>query len=323
MDRRAFLAAVAALSAMRQASAQQRRLPRVAVIVAQPIPNELQQAFELAMRDLGYANGKTIELEFRSAEGNPDRFATIAADLVRRRPDVIVSGGGAPSARAVMKVTTTIPIVFPASGDPIGEGLVKSLTRPGGNVTGISTLAFEVSAKRLQLLREMRPHLQRVAIIRDPNMRNRVDQIGAVEGAAKSLGIKLHELTPRKPDDYEDAFVSAKKANAEALMVLPSSAFGASRQLLVQLAAKHGLLTIWEHRQFTDVGGLMSYGPDFTDLYRSAARYVDKILKGAKPADLPVEQASRQELVVNLQAAKAQGIAIPGPMLARADHIIQ
>ena len=323
MHRRSFLAAVAALGLSGNATAQRAKMARVGLMLAPPIPNPLMQAFQQAMRELGYVEGKNLLLDARSAEGRSERFPAMAADLVRLDPDVIVAGGGVPSVRAAMKATSTIPIVFPSSNDPVGEGLVKSLTRPGGNVTGHSNLGFEISAKRVQLLKEMLPRLRRVALFQDPTMRTGIDQVGAARRAADSLGIELLPLDPKGPEEYAEAFAAAKQRGAEALIVLPSSSFSAHRRRLIELAAEHKLPTVWEHRLFTDAGGVVSYGPDFTDLYRGAARYVDKILKGAKPTDLPVEQVTKLELVINLKAAKAQGIGIPGTLLVRADRVIQ
>lgn len=275
------------------------------------------------MRELDYVEGQSVEFDFRSAEGRPERFPSLAADVVKTSPDVIVSGGGTASARAAMRATKTIPIVFPASGDPVGEGLVQSLSRPGSNATGFSINSLEVSGKRVQLIKELIPRVKRVAIFQDPVLRSGVDQIGATEEAARGLGIQIMVLSPSRPEDYESNYATAKTAGANALIVLPSSSFNANRKKLIPLSAQHGLPTIWENRLFSEDGGLISYGVDIVDLYRAAARYVDKLLKGAKPADLPVERASRFELVINLKAARAQGVTIPPSLLVRADQIIE
>jgi putative ABC transport system substrate-binding protein len=234
-----------------------------------------------------------------------------------------VSGGGTPSARAAMRLTKSIPIVFPASADPVGEGLVASLARPGGNVTGFSILGREISGKRVQLIKDLHPRVKRIAIFQDSVLRSGVDQIGATEEAARESGIQIMVLSPSRPEDYESNYTIAKNAAADPLIVLPSSSFNANRKALIALSAKHRILTVWEHRQFTQDGGLVSYGADITDLYRQTARYVDRILKGAKPADLPVEQATKLELVINLKAAKALGLKIPPPLLVRADQVIE
>ena len=324
MRRRRFLGGIAGFALLGPARAQPAgRIPRIGVIVVPGMPNPMAQAFERGLRELGYDPPRNIHIEYRSAEGRPERFPALAADLVRLRPDVILAGGGAPSARAVMKATSTIPIVFPASGDPIGEGLVKSLSRPGGNVTGLSILSVELSAKRLQLLRELLPHLKRAAVLQDLAMRTTLDQVSATQKAAADLAMELQVLSVQSPEQYDGAFATAKSAGTDALIVLPSSAFNANRPQLIRLATKHALPALWEHRLFTESGGLISYGTDIPDLYRRAAGYVDRILKGAKPADVPVERATKIELVINLNTAKALGIVVAQTLLVRADEVIQ
>jgi putative ABC transport system substrate-binding protein len=324
MRRRTALFALAGLVTAPVLRAQQRaKVPRVAVLTAPPLPNPMTEAFRRGMRELGYSEGQTLELDLRSANGRPERFPALAAEAVKANPDVILAGGGTPSARAAMRATKSIPIVFPASGDPVAEGLVRSLARPGGNVTGFSIVAPEISGKRVQLIRDLLPGVKLIAILQDPVLRAGYDQVGATEEAARELGIRILTLSPAKPEDYETNYAIAKSAGADALVVLPSSAFNANRTQLVALSAKHRLPTVWEHRQFVESGGLASYGPDIIELYRSAARYVDRILKGAKPADLPVERAAKFDLVVNLRTAKSQGLTVPQSVLVRADHVIQ
>lgn len=323
MNRRKVMIALAGVWATPLLRAQRPKLPLVAVMTSPAVPNILTEAFRRGMQELGYQEGKTVEFHFRSAEGRPERFPSVAAELIKLKPDVILSGGGTPSARAAMRATKSIPIVFPASGDPVAEGLVQSLARPGGNVTGFSILAPEVSGKRVQLIRELFPRAKLVAILQDPVMRAGYDQIGATEEAARELGMQILTLSPARPEDYESNYAIAANARADALIVLPSSSFNANRQRLITLSEKHALPTVWEHRQFAQAGGLVSYGPDITELYRAAARYVDRILKGAKPADLPVERASKFELVVNLKTAKRLGLAVPQPVLVRADEVIR
>ena len=324
MRRRRAVIALAAMGAAPLAYGQSRgKLPRVTLMTSPPLPNPLAEAFRRGMRELGYREGQTFELDVRSANGRSERFPALAADVVKAGPDVIVSGGGTPSVRAAMRATKSIPIVFPASGDPVAEGLVQSLARPGGNVTGFSILAPEVSGKRVQLIKDLAPRVKLIAILQDPVLRAGYDQIGATEEAARELGIRILTLSPAKPEDYDSNYGIAKTAGADALIVLPSSSFNANGERLVSLSDKHRLLTVWEHRQFAQAGGLVSYGPDITELYRACARYVDRILKGAKPADLPVERASKFELVVNLKTAKAQGVTIPQAVLIRADHVIE
>lgn len=322
MDRRRFvLVALAAIGVPDIAGAQQsRKIPKIGVMMVLPIPNALMKSFGERLRELGYVEGQNIQVEYRSADGRPERFPALAAEFVRLNVDVIVSGGGAPAVRAARQATSTIPIVFPALADPIAIGAVNSLARPGGNVTGISMRDSEMSAKRLQLLREILPKLKRVAVLRDPKGAAEAD---ALQNAARSLGIELQLFVASIPEQFDAAFDAARKANAEALIVLPSGTFAAHHQLLVDLAMRNRMASVWEQRQFTDAGGLLSYGPDFQDNWRIAARYVDRILKGAKPAEMPVEQATKFELTINLKTAKVLGITIPNSLLVRADQVIQ
>ena len=323
MDRRRVLLGLTALGAAPLVLAQRPKLPRVAVFTSPPLPNSLVDAFKRGMQEMGYVEGRNVEYLFYSAEGRAERFPRIAAEAVKSAPDVILSGGGAPSARAAMRATTSIPIVVPASSDPVGEGLVQSLARPGGNVTGFSILAPEVSGKRVQLVRELVPGAKRTVILQDPVLRGGIDQMSATEEAARALGMQTMVLSPAKPEEYETNYTIAKSASADALIALPSSNFSANRQRLIALSAKHGLPSIWEQRLFAESGGLVSYGADIVDLYRASARYVDKLLKGAKPTDLPVERASKFELVLNLRTAKAQGVVVPQAVLIRADKVIE
>lgn len=324
MKRRSVILALAATAGSGLVRGQQvRKPPHVAVMTASSLPNPMIEAFRRGMRELGYVEGQTVELDIRSANGRAERFPALAAEMVNGRPDVILAGGGTPAARAALRATQSIPIVFPASADPIGGGLVHSLARPGGNITGFSLLAPEMSAKRLELIRGLVPAVKLVAMLQDPVLRTGYDQIGATEEAARQLGIQILTLSPAKPEDYESNYAIAKSAGADALIVLPSSSFNANARRLVALSDKHRLPTVWEHRQFTQSGGLVSYGPDVVELYRAAARYVDRILKGAKPADLPVQRASKFDLVINLKTAKSQGITIPQSLLLRADEVIR
>ena len=323
MQRRTVVVALAGIVAAPLARAQGKRLPRVAVMTSPSVPNSLTDAFGRGMKELGYVEGKSFELKLYSAEGRPERFPALATEVVKANPDVIVSGGGTPAARAAMRATKSIPIVVPASGDPVGEGLVQSLARPGGNVTGYSILSPEVSGKRVQLIKELLPIVKRIGVFQDPVLRGGVDQISATEEAARELGIQVVALSPAKPEDYESNYQILKNAGVEGLIVLPSSSFNANRQRLIALSEKYRLITIWEHREFPRSGGLVSYGVDITELYRAAARYVDRILKGAKPADLPVERASKFDLVINVRAAKALDLTIPQSLLLRADEVVR
>ena len=324
MKRRALLLALAAMGLPSLARAQQpMKLPRVAVLTAPPLPNPMIDAFRRGMRELGYIEGQNVEIDVRSANGRTERFPALAAETLKSDPRVIVAGGGTPSARAAMRATKSIPIVFPASGDPVAEGLVGSLARPGGNVTGFSIVAPEISGKRVQLIKDLLPGTKLIAILQDPVLRAGYDQVGATEQAARESGVQILTLSPAKPEEYESNYAIAKNARADALIVLPSSAFNANRQKLVALSGKYRLPTVWEHRQFAESGGLISYGPDIPELYRAAARYVDRILKGANPAELPVERASKFDLVVNLRTARAMGLTIPQSVLVRADRVIE
>jgi putative tryptophan/tyrosine transport system substrate-binding protein len=324
MRRRSFLTGVAALTMVHCARASaQSKMPLVGVMLATPVAGPFAAAFRQGLKDLGYADGKNIRLELRSAEGRPERFAQMAAELVRLKPDVIVAGGGAPGIQAARRATNTIPIVFPAGGDPVTEGYVQSLARPGGNITGLSILESEINIKRVQVLRELMPKVQRIALLIDPLGGVAAQQIGTVQRAASELGLELQVLTGTTPDAFEAGLQSVRRERAEALIVAASSTFSAHRKRLIDLVAREKIITVWEHREFPLSGGLLSYGPDIADLYRTAARYVDRILRGAKAGDLPVEQASKLELVINLPTAKALGLTIPGPLLVRADQVIQ
>lgn len=318
----AGLAGVAACVLPRLAGSQGRKMPLIGVVLAPAIPNRFMETLRAGLSELGYIEGKTVRVEWRSAEGRPERFQPIARELVALRPDVIVAGGGSPAVRAAMDATRDIPIVFPASGDPVGDGLVASLARPGGNVTGTSILTDEMNAKRVELLKALQPGITRAALLVDPKLRSSYDQLSAARQAAKALGIELQVLRPAGPEEYDGAFAQAKRG-AEVMIVLPSSSFNANRRRLIALAAEHGLVTMWEHREFTMAGGLVSYGPDFGEMYRVTARKVARILEGASPADLPIEQATKLELVINLRTAKAQRVTIPPTLLVRADHLVE
>jgi putative tryptophan/tyrosine transport system substrate-binding protein len=296
------------------------RVPRVGVLTFGGPGTPGVEAFRQGLRELGYVEGTSIALEFRHAERKPDLAPEFAAELVRLPVDVLVTTGSE-GIRALQRETSTIPIVGATIGDAVDAGFVKSLARPGGNVTGLSFLSTELSAKRLELLKEALPALTRVAVIRDP--RSLAGQVRATETTARSLGLRLQILEVRGPGEFEGAFAAAKEARAEGLSVLGSPILSAHRKALVELAAKHRLPAIYFWREFVEDGGLMSYAPSLSDLWRRTATYVDKILKGAKPADLPVEQPTKFELVVNLRTAKALGLTIPPSILVRADQVIE
>lgn len=325
MNRRLFLASAAALAAPRVVRGQQQKIPLIGVMLASAVDGPFARALRQGLSELGYVEGRNIRLEFRTTGGRPERFSHIAQEIVRLKPDVIVSGGGGPAARAAMAATRVIPIVVPATADPVFEGLVKSLARPGGNVTGLSILSEQINAKRLQVLKELLPKATRAGLLADPKMgsMNADAAVKATQRAAETFGIRLEVLRAGAPEEFAAAFGAAKASAVDALIVAPSSTYNVHRKALIELAAQHRLIVIWEHRQFAMSGGLLSYGPDIAELYRSAARYVHEILKGAKPADLPVQQATKFELVVNMKTAKTLGLAVPTALLLRADEVIQ
>jgi putative tryptophan/tyrosine transport system substrate-binding protein len=287
----------------------------------------MPEAFRQGLRDLGYVEGRNFVIEYRGAEGKPERLPALAAELVALKVDVIVAGGGTPGVLAAKQATKTIPIVF-ASGasDPVSSGLVTSLARPGGNVTGLTGLGPELVGKVLELLTQAVPGVSRVAALWQPGAfgeRTEKDMLKGAEDTGRALGVRLQFVEARGPDDFDRAFSDMTRARAGALTVLGSAMLFNERRRLVDLAAKHRLPAVYPWRDGVDAGGLMSYGPNGPDLFRRAAAYVDKILKGANPADLPVEQPTKFELVINLKTAKALGLTIPPPVLGRADHVIE
>ena len=279
--------------------------------------------FRQGLRELGYVEGKNIVIEFRSANGKLDRLPALAAELVRLKVDIIVTPG-APVTRAAKEATVTIPIVMTQVGDPVASGFVSSLARPGGNITGLSTLAPELWGKRLELLKEIVPRLTRVAVFGTSTTPDNAPSLKEVELAAKALKVKLQFLDVLDPKDIETAFRAASKGRAEAvLMMVPGGIAGAHRTQIADLAVKSRLAVIYGGRGSVEAGGLVSYGVNVNDLDRRAATYVDKILKGRTPADLPVEQPMKFEFIINLKAAKAIGLTIPPNVLVRADKVIR
>jgi len=328
MDRRAFVTgSLTLLAAPLAAEAQQAaKIARIGILgfnlAAAP---HLPEAFRQGLRDLGYVEGHNFVIEYRDAEGKPERLPALAAELAALKVDVILVGG-TPQALAAMQATRTLPLVLAGAGDPVTSGLVTSLARPGGNVTGLSNLAPELVGKRLELLKQAVPGVSRVAVLWHPGglgERTEKDMLKEAEVAARALGVRLQVVEARGPGDLDRAVSDMTRARAGALTVVPSAMLLGERRRLVDLAAKNRLPTVYPWREGVDAGGLMSYGPDFADLYRRAATYVDKILKGAKPADLPIEQPTKFELVINLKTAKALGLTIPQSLLLRADEAIQ
>jgi len=331
MDRRRFIGTVASgllaapLAAEAQQAAKIARIGYLNVNAASANPR-LFEAFRQGLRDLGYVEGRNLLIEFRSTEGKSERLQVLAAELVTLRIDVFVTGGGTLAALAAQRATGSIPIVFNSVGDPVASGLVASLARPGANITGLSLLFPELVGKCLELLKQAVPGVGRVAVLFQPGAvpeRSERDILKGAEVAAQALGVGLQTVEARGPADLDRAFADMVRARADALTVLSTPMFLSERRHLADLAAARRLPTVFSFREYVEAGSLMSYGPDIADMSRRAATYVDKILKGAKPADLPVEQPTKFELVINLKTAKDLGLTIPQSVLARADEVIQ
>jgi len=301
------------------------KVPRVGILHPRTRSDASPQtdAFLQGLRELGWVDGKSVVVEYRWADGRSDRLPELVADLVRLKVDVILAGSTAVAVEA-KNATGTIPIVMATGGDPVGLGLVASLARPGANITGLSfSVGMETAGKGLELLKETVPHLRRVAVLLNPANPARELAIRYLQVAARSLSMQLQLLEARGPNEFESAFAAMRRERAEALFVALDPFFGIHRAQLRDLAAKSRLPAMYGSREYPEGGGLMSYGPDYRDSFRRAATYVDKILKGAKPADLPIEQPTRFELVINLKTAKALGLAIPQSLLLRADQVIE
>ncbi len=308
-----------------RAEAQQpAKVPRIGFELDTPASALMArtEAFRQGLRELGYEEGKNIVIEWRFAEGKFDRLPELAAELVRLKVDVIVSPGPTLT-RVVKEATSTIPIVMAQDTDPVGSGFVASLAHPGGNITGLSALAPEMSGKQLELLKEIVPRLSRVTIIGNSANPGDAQALRETVLAAGAYEIYLRYLDVQDPKGIETTFRAATKGRADAVLLLGNPILNAHRKQIVDLAAKHRLPATYARPEFIDAGGLMYYGTNYNDLYRRAATYVDKILKGAKPADLPVEQPTKFEFIINLKAAKQIGLTIPHKVLARADRIIR
>src|SRR5215510_3116040 len=278
------------------------------------------EAFRLGLRELSYVEGKNIVIEWRSADGKVDRLSALAAELVGLKVAVIVTSGGALTRRA-KEATSTIPIVMTNDPDPVGDGFVASLARPGGNITGLSTFVPELSGKRLEILREVVPELSRVAVLGSSGATGYAQTLREIEPAAKAFKMQLQFLDVLHAKDIETAFRAASKGRAQGVLTLNSAILGSQRAQIAELAVEKRLPVMYHLSDFVEVGGLMSYGVNIPDLSRRAATYVDKILKGAKPGDIPVEQPTKFELVINLKTAKALGLTIPQSLLLRADQV--
>jgi putative ABC transport system substrate-binding protein len=298
------------------------KVPRIGFLVF--VSSEARyRGFQQGLRELGYREGRNIAIEFRSADGSLERLSDLADELARLHVEVIVAGS-TPGAKAAQRATSTIPIVMANVGDPIGVGLVASLARSGGHITGLTTMSEDLGGKRLELLREVVPKLRRIGVLWDQDNPGNPRLLKELKSAAESLGADVRSLPIRPPvPEIEKAFGTAKNWRADALIVADDSLLFSNRTRIIALAARHRLPAVYGYREFPDAGGLLAYGPNRYDMYRRAAAYVDKILKGAKPADLPVEQPMRFELVVNLKTAKALGLTIPQSVLIRPDQVIQ
>jgi putative ABC transport system substrate-binding protein len=301
------------------------KVPRIGYLGSKVLSPQNHAAFLQGLRDLGYIEGRNVVIEYRDPVGKYDRLPGLAAELVALKVDVIVVTS-TPSTLAAKQATETIPIVFTWAADPVGSGLVASLARPGGNVTGLSLLAPELVGKRVELLKQVVPGASRIAALSHPGDYGKGvenEMLREADVAARALGMRLQVVQARGPEDFDRAFSDMTKARADAVTVQSTNIFFIERRRLADLAAKHRLPAIFLVREFVDAGGLMSYGANVADLHRRAATYVDKILKGAKPGDLPVEQPTKFELVINLKTAKAIGLTIPSAVLARADQVIE
>jgi putative ABC transport system substrate-binding protein len=299
-----------------------KKVPRIGFLGSGSVSSMASrtQSFQQGLRDLGYVEGQNIIIDYRFAEGSDHRFPALTVELLRFNPDVLITSGS-PGTRALMKATRSIPIVMAAIGDAVGSGFVKSLAQPGGNVTGLSFLDPDITTKRLEILKETLPRVGRVAVLRYAG--SGTQSLNATLATARLLKLQVQMFEIRGADELDGTFVAAKKFGAEAVNVLASAILFAHRTRLVELSAHHRLPGIYENKEFPEAGGLMSYGANIDDLYQRAATYVDKILKGAKPADLPVEQPTKFEFFINLKTAKQMGLTIPPNVLARADRVIK
>jgi len=318
-----FVVVLLAVAVVAEAQ-QAKKVPRIGVLIAlSPAAISARiEAFRRGLKELGYIEGKNIVIEERSAEGKADRLPGLAAELVRLPVDVIVAGGPAATGPA-KAATSTIPIVMTTDSDPVASGFVASLARPGGNITGLSTLSPELSGKQLELLKEIVPKLSRVAVIGNSTEPGNAESLSTMQLAAGALATQLQFLEVRSPKDIENAVSAIKKERARALIALRNVAISTHRKRFAELVAKSRLPAMYSIREFIDAGGHMFYGANLSDSWRRAATYVDKILKGTKPADLPVEQPKKFEFIINLKAAKQIGLTIPPNVLARADKVIK
>ncbi len=325
MERRAFIGTLTGglLAAPLAVWAQQAgKIPRVGYLSPVSVHAPGHVVFRQSLRELGYVEGQNVMFQERFADGHPERMPALAAELVRQEVDVIVAASP-PAIRAAREATQKIPIVMITGDDPVQSGFVASLARPGGNITGVTFLFVDLFAKNMELLKQLLPGLRRVALLWDPTMPTTTEDLSKVGAAARTLGLNLQVVAARGMTYYDGAFAAMAKEHAEALVVAGSPTFIQDRSRIIRLAATHRLPAAYGLKEDSEAGGLISYGPRQEDSVRLAARYVDRILKGANPTDLPVEQPTKFELVINLKTAKALGLTIPPSVLGRADEVIQ
>ena len=327
MRRRQFILALGGAAATWPLAARAQqvgKIPRIGFMGNSTATMEanLIGPFRNGLRELGYEEGRNLIIEFRWAEGNYDRFPALIAELVAAKVDVIIAAG-TPATLAIKKATSTVPLVFIAVGDPVGTGIVPNLARPGGNITGLSSIAPDLEGKRLELLRELVPKLAHVAIFLNPANAFHTVSVQQARVAAQSLGIKLQPFEVDKSEQLDGAFAAIVKEKPDALLILADRVFLHNRKRMMEFATQQQLPSVNAYRELVEAGGLMSYGPSYEDMHRRAAIYVDKILKGAKPSDLPIEQPTKFILFINLKAAKALGLTVPPTLLARADEVIE
>ena len=330
MRRRDFITAIAGTAAAwpLAARAQQgERMRRIGVLMASAADDPEFQArmvaFQKALAQLGWTEGRNLRIDARWATTNPDDIRRHAMELAALGPEVILAGTGTVTVAALLQATRSVPIVFAVVIDPVGAGFVASLARPGGNATGFTVFEYGMSGKWLELLKEIAPRVTRAAVLRDPAIASGIGQFGAIQAVAPSLGVELSPVDVRDAPEIERAITAFSRSSNGGLIVTPSALTTRHRDLIVTLAAQHKLPAVYANRYFITGGGLISYGPNFIDQYRQAAGYVDRILKGEKPADLPVQAPTKYELIINLKTAKALGIEVPPMLRARADEVIE
>ena len=327
MRRREFISLIGGVAAMWPLAARAQRTPLPVIgflnsVSPQPFANYVA-GFRAGLKETGYIDGQNVAIEFRWAEGHYDRLPGMAADLVRRQVAVLVSTGGAPSVVAAKAATSTIPIVFTIAVDPVQLGLVASLSRPGGNTTGVNFLTAALEGKRLGLLRALLPGIQLIAVLLNPNRPDHADQTRQVQEAATTNSQQTHILLAGNESDIDAAFATAVQLHAGAMLIATDQFFNSQRDKIIALAARHAIPAIYEQREYAQAGGLMSYGTNYRDGYRQVGVYAGRILKGEKPGDLPVVQSTKFEFVINLKTAKVLGLEVPPNLSAEADEIIE